>query len=208
MAIGDPYVSLAEFKEYLSIPAGKISLDLSAQIAIDSASEEVERMTNRQFNKATVATARVYRPERCGDLVKVDDFWTTDGLVVEIDTSGTGTWVTVSASDYEVSPENGIVDGQPGWPFFKIHRSGGVRYPLHRWQGRRASVRVTAQWGWAEVPGPVKSACNIIGSETFNMKDAPFGVAGMDMFGPIRVRDNRVASSKLSRYAKDKLLIG
>ncbi|MFD8117090.1 hypothetical protein [Streptomyces microflavus] len=207
MGIGDPYVTLPAFKEYINVKPGTISLDQTAQMAIEAASQEVEKITNRQFNKAEVATARLYRPERCGEAVLVDDFYTTTGLLVEINTSGT-TWVTVPPSDYELEPENGIVDGQPGWPFWGIRRISGLRYPVHHWDGRKSTVRVTAKWGWESIPGPVRQACLIMASEAFNMKDAPFGVAGMDMWGPVRVRDNRVALSKLARYTRDKLLVG
>ncbi|PRH79401.1 hypothetical protein C6N75_09975 [Streptomyces solincola] len=201
MAIGDPYVTLTEFKEYANIKPGTIGLDLTAEMAIEAASSEVERICNRQFNKATSATARVYRPDRSG-VVHVDDFYTTDGLLVEVATGPT-TWQVVPLADYEVGPANGIVDGQPGWPFYRLTGRALLRYSL-----RLASVRVTAKWGWSEVPGPVKQACLIIASEAFNMKDAPFGVAGMDMWGPVRIRDNRVAASKLARYARHKLLVG
>ncbi|MEU3052275.1 hypothetical protein [Streptomyces griseus] len=206
MAIGDPYVSLAEFKEYLNVPVGKISLDLSAATAIESASREVERHCNRQFNKQTSATPRLYRPGT-RSTVAVDDFWTDEGLVVEV-ASGGGDWVALAASDFELAPENGVVDGQPGWPYCKIVCVSATGFPGYRRLGSLLSVRVTAKWGWTAVPGPVRSACEIIASETFNMKDAPFGVAGMDQWGPVRVRDNRIAASKLSRYTRNKLLVG
>jgi hypothetical protein len=46
-------------------------------------------------------------------------------------------------------------------------------------------------------------------AETFQLKDAPLGVAGMDAFGSaLRVRDNAMAASKLAPYVRDRFLVG
>lgn len=208
MAIGDTYVDLAELKSYLQIDASKTSLDDALTSALESASSEIERHCNRQFNKATAATPRVYAPTALR-AVEVDDFWTTTDLVVEMDTGGDGSFSTVVPStDYELYPYSGVVDGQPGWPYYKLRLVGGTRFPT-LYNGRRGTVRVTAQWGWDTVPAPVQQACLIIAAETFQLKDAPFGVAGMDQFGSVfRVRDNRMAAAKLARYVRNRVMVG
>src|SRR5687768_1566578 len=120
MALGDPYVELADLKEYLKIKAEKVEQDGNIQDAINSASGEIEKHCNRQFNREETASARVYEPDDAWT-VSVDDFWSTTGLVVEVDTAGDGSFSTVvPASDYEVYPRNGVVDGQPGWPYYEI----------------------------------------------------------------------------------------
>src|SRR5688572_11954522 len=102
MALGDPYVELARLKEYLKFKPDKIEQDENIQDAIDSASGEIEKHCNRQFQRTETASARVFAPAsrtRC----PVDDFWSTTGLVVEIDTNGDGTFSTVvPSSDYEL----------------------------------------------------------------------------------------------------------
>lgn len=209
MAIGDPYITLAEFKSYL---VGQANANLSGQDdilddALRSASAEIETHCARQFNKATSATAREYEPDgRCWSYV--DDFHTTTGLVVKLDTGGDGMFATtLTSSDYELSPANGIVDGMTGWPFYKIRLLNGLEFPCN-YGGRSRTLQVTAQWGWAEVPQPVRSACRIIAAETWKLKDAPFGVLGLDEFGVVRVRQNKMAASKLAPYSKTRLLIG
>jgi hypothetical protein len=140
--------------------------------------------------------------------VAVDDFWSTAGLIVEIDAAGDGSFNTVvPASDYELYPMNGVVDGQPGWPYYEIRLVGTDEFPT--WHRRRGVVRVTAKWGWAEVPKAVRQAVVIIAAETFQLKDAPFGTAGMDQFGNIyHVRDNRIAAGKLARYCRNRIPAG
>jgi hypothetical protein len=207
MALGDPYVDLARLKDYLKIKPDKIEQDDNLNDAILSASGEIEKHCNRQFQRVEAASARVFRPEGCGTEVKVDDFWSTTGLVVEMDTAGDGAFSTVvPSSDYELYPVNGVVDGQAGWPYYEIHLVNGY-FPVG---GRRSNtVRVTAKWGWQSVPEPVRQACVIIAAETFQLKDAPFGTAGMDQFGNIyHVRDNRIAAGKLARYCRRRIPVG
>lgn len=206
MALGDPYVDLARLKDYLKIKSEKIDQEDNLKDAINSASGEIEKHCNRQFQKADTATARVYAPKSEYRVV-VDDFWTTDGLVVEVDTLGDGTFSTVvPASDYELNPANGVVDGQTGWPYWEINF---LVDPLPTYHRRFGIVRVTAKWGWAAVPEAVRQATVIIAAETYQLKDAPFGTAGMDQFGNIyHVRDNRIAAGKLARYCRNRIPAG
>lgn len=206
MALGDPYVLLDELKAYLKIKPEKVEQDDNIEDAISSASGEIEKHCNRQFQQADTASARVYAPAsptRC----PVDDFWSTSGLVVEVDSNGDGSFSTVvPASDYELYPVNGVVDGQVGWPYYEINLVAGV-FPTNL--RRQNVVRVTAKWGWAAVPSAVRQAAIIIAAETFQLKDAPFGTAGMDQFGNIyHVRDNRIAAGKLARYCRNRIPVG
>ncbi|MFH8405571.1 head-tail connector protein [Streptomyces sp. NPDC018019] len=195
--MSEPYASLADLKSYMSIEQDMYD-DVLIQ-ALDSASREIELHCNRQFNKDVTASSREFDADN-RRWVHVDDFWTPTGLVVE---TGPGFSVTWATTDYRLRPLNGVVDGQPGWPFSKLVPSGMGRYRFDRY-----GVRVTAKWGWVAVPAPVKQACLIMAAETFQIKDAPFGVAGMDQYGAIRVRDNRMAQTKLRRYCRDPIPVG
>lgn len=199
---GDPYADLNDLKTYLSMQEDN-RFDLSLQQALESVSEEIEQHCNRQFNKATVATPREYEIENFRQVV-IDDFWTTAGLVIETSSTGVAYDVAWTSADYELHPLNGIVSGQPGWPYNKIvpRATGSRRFT------RGTRMRVTAQWGWAAVPAPVKQACLIMAGATFQIKDAPFGVAGSDQWGSIRVKDNQMAQNKLNRYVVDRILVG
>src|SRR5687768_5752438 len=107
MALGDPYVELEDLKAYLKIKPETIEQDDNIQDAINSASGEIEKHCNRQFQRTDSATPRVYEPDDAYT-VSVDDFWSTPGLVVEVDTAGGGSCSTVvPSSGYEVYPRNG-----------------------------------------------------------------------------------------------------
>lgn len=202
MAIGDSYATLTQLKSYLKITDADDDSELTDALA--SASKGITKFCGRQFNKETSATARTYRPTHAG-LAMVDDFHTTTGLVIATADDDGVFDTTWTSADYELEPFNGVRDGEPGWPYWKIRvvDSSALSFPL----ASRATLQVTAQWGWAAVPAPVKQACLILAAETFKLKDAPFGVAGFGDFGAVRVRDNPMAKAKLIPYRRNAVLV-
>jgi len=201
MAIGDPYATLPQLKSYLKI--ADTSDDDELDDALMSATKGIDDYCGRQFNKDTAATARTYTPVRAG-LALVDDFHTTTGLIIQTDIDDDGTFDTTwTAADYQLEPLNGVRHGVAGWPFWKIRAIESLTFPA----GPRATLQVTAQWGWAAVPAQVHQACLILAAETFKLKDAPFGVAGFGDFGAVRVRDNPMAKAKLIPYRRSAVLV-
>lgn len=201
MALGDTYANLSELKDRLDLSGDEDNDTL--QGALKAASRGIEKLTGRQFNDSGTATARVYRPDsHCR--VDVDDFHTTAGLVVETDEGDSGVFGSIwTSGQYELYPLNGIVDGETGWPYSKIRAVSNRWFPC----GRRATVRVTARWGWAEVPPAVKESCLVAAVEIFKLKDAPFGVGGYTDFGIMRVRDNPFVARMLQPYTRHAVLV-
>lgn len=214
MPIGDPYATGDDLKSYLfKQQEAKAAILYPTELddCVRAASQQIEQYCNRQFNKETTATARVFEPATW-KRTYVDDFWTTADLVVKTDSGGVGSFdVTWDSSDFELSPFNGVVGGVPGWPYSELRACRGLYFPRYARQPyrRRAVVQVTAQWGWTAVPGPVKQACLIMAAETWKLRNAPFGVAGFTQFGGVvKVRDNPMAFSKLCPYVLDSVNVG
>jgi hypothetical protein len=205
MAIGDPYASLADLKSYLKITGS--ADDTLLTFALQSASTEIERHCGRQFNQQATATARIYEPDTW-KLCYVDDFFTLTGFGIVTDPGGTNNFTnTLTAIDYEPSPLNAMVQGQP-WVYTTIRSTGGNWFPKIQFR-RRGTMQVTAQWGWASVPAPVHQACLIIAAQEFRMKDAPFGVAGMTEFGaPVKVVTIPKVVELLRKFQRYQLLGG
>lgn len=195
-----PYAEVADLKTRLEISV--TTYDDQIEEVLGTASREIEGWCGRQFNDAGATSARIYEPATCSR-VEVDDFSTTTGLEVATGIDGTfGTsW---SASEWVLYPVNGIVGGLSGWPYRELVSVGGRSFPVGY---GRPTVQVTARWGWAQVPQPVKQATLIIAAELLKLKDAPFGVAGFGEFGAVRIRDNPRARSLLSPYRRDSLLV-
>lgn len=196
MALGDSYASLPELKDRLGLT--DTVDDDRAKDALASASREIESACGRQFNQTTSATARVFYPHD-GCWATVDDFYTITGLVVATDEGDDGTYETTwAAADYQLEPLNGVFNGEQGWPYSEI-RAVSHWFPT---RGRRAPLQVTAQWGWVDVPAPVRQACLILASETLKLKDAPFGIAGFGDLGAVRVRSNPKVAELLAPYMR------
>lgn len=206
MAIGDPYATLAQLKLRLGIT--DTNDDAALTSALNAATLDIEGTCGRQFNDAGTTSARVYYPDS-PVIVVVDDFSTSSGLLVQADYSNTGTYsYTYASTNYQLEPINGVYDGTPNWPYYRI-RAINQYFPLYWYStgSPRASIQITAQWGWASVPAPVVEACLMLAEETFKMKDAPYGVAGFDQFGSVRVRDNPKIMGMLRRYVKNPILV-
>lgn len=201
MTLGDPYATVPELKARMDVEDAVDDVRLAEALA--TASREIEAWCGRQFNKTTDASARLFAPDSTA-LVLVDDFYTSTGLQIAVDATGLGSFAAWPTSAYRLEPLNGIVGGQSGWPYYRIRPLGG--YGAF-WWGTDGLVRVTAQWGWDAVPGPVKEACLIMAAESFKLADAPFGVAGFGEFGPVRVRMNSLAEQKLAPYRRDAILV-
>jgi len=207
--VGDQlYGSLEELKSRFAITDTVDDVELKR--AMRAVNRGINNFCGRVFTRATTATARripnlaIGSPYGWGGCrVNVPDFWTTAGLVVETDTGNDGTFAT-ARTDFELYPLDGIVDGETGWPYNEIEFYNGILYPP---TNNRPYLRVTAKWGWAEVPEPVHEAFMILASDTFKLKDAPFGVGGYGQFGAVRVRENQMAAAKLSPFVRDLVLV-
>ena len=174
--------------------------DAKLDSALSSASQSIEGTCGRQFNDAGVVSARVFYPDS-PTMVKVEDFSTSVGLILKADYGNDGVFETTwLAANYQLEPLNGIVGGAPGFPYTRI-RAINQYFPL--WWGAigspRASLEVTARWGWTSVPASVTEACLILAEELYKLKDAPFGVMGFGGMGNVvRVRENPKVMALLS----------
>src|SRR5258708_5990413 len=211
MALGAPYATLAQLHARLT-GLQDTNDDAALTNALTAASLALEGICGRQFNDAGPGneSARVYYPDSLTE-VTVEDFQSSAGFALAADYSNAGTYPTVIASpNYQLEPLNGIFDGSIGWPFWRI-RAIQTWYPLPLWSvgDPRASIQVTARWGWASVPASIVEACLIIAEEVFKLKDIPYGVAGIDPTGyAIRVaRENPQAKMLYGRYMRKPILV-
>lgn len=197
MALGDSYATYSELKSRLGITDDIDQTRLTEALA--AASREIERHTGRVFNDAGVVSERQYDASS-PSLILTDDFHTTAPVVVS---SIAGTDTTISASTLRLEPRNGVVRGVTGYPSWMIKNiSTSSVFPDRTSAGSFGFVKVTARWGWATVPAPIKESCLILAEEIFKLKDAPFGVANWGEYGPIRVADNKRVMILLRPYRR------
>jgi len=171
------YVDLTTLKGMLGIT--DTARDTQLQDAIDGAVAAInKRCGGRTFDRDEDASARTFRTARRvavhddGELLILDDIATEDDLVVEV---GSGTsWTTLDPGAYEAHPENALARGQ------------AIEGLISRWTGY-SRVRVTAVWGWPEVPADIATAARLQASRLFDRKNSPGGVVGSAEWGVVRL---------------------
>lgn len=169
MPWGGDYITAADLKAYLHIT--DTNDDAQIALAVTAASRAVDRAANRQFGLVAAPELRYYtaRWDRgcCRYVVDIDDLMTQTGL--EVESGGTG------VTDFSVRPSNAAAMGVP-WTQIVFDPNASVSL-------YEDGVEVTARWGWASVPTPIKQAVTLQASRLFTRRNAPFGVAGSPELG-------------------------
>jgi len=179
MAIANGYATLAEVKAALRITD---TIDDSLlEMAIESASRLLDSYCARSFYSSGTATARYFAADN-DYVTSLDD--AVSITQVATDFSADGSYDTIwSATDYELLPLNGRVDGI-AVPYNGLRAIGDYTFPYVNGEGL---VKVTATWGWASIPIAIKQATIIQASRIFKRLDSPLGVLSSPDLGFIRI---------------------
>lgn len=174
----ETYATLAQVKASARI-TDNVDDDLLT-LAIQAASREIDQACERVFF-ATASEARVFVP-RDAFVTEIDDAIAVSKI--ETDPDGDGSFdITLANKDFQLEPLNGFAGGIPS-PITQIRMRDEFLFPVIR---EEATVRVTATYGFAEVPAAITQATVILASRIFKRNDSPLGVAGFGDLGVIRV---------------------
>ncbi|MGW3110555.1 phage gp6-like head-tail connector protein [Streptomyces sp. NPDC001091] len=167
------YGTLAALRSRFGFEPSDTSRDEDLTGALEAASRYIERNTGRRFWLDGTAVARTVRTAgrvACrpdGDLLLVEDIGDDTGMVVEA--GAPGAWVPLH--DWETQPDNALADGRPITGLLRVGMWGTVR------------VRITARWGWPEVPADITEAALIQAQRLYKRKDSPEGIIGSAEWG-------------------------
>ncbi len=179
MAISNGYATLAQIKSALRIASGDATDDALLEMAVESASRLIDAYCGRNFINAGTVT-RYYSTEnpyvvQIDDARSISQVQTSTGLDGVYDT----TWTIGTAGgqgDAQPEPINDYLGGVV-WPYTRIRAIGDYSFPT----GPENSIKVTAVFGWPNIPVTVTQACVLQSSRIFARLQSPLGVAG---FGP------------------------
>lgn len=182
MAITNGYCTLSDVKAALRIATDDTTDDSLLELAVESASREIDHYCARFFYNGGTATY-VYAPQRY-NLTYTQDMPGT-AITVAISTSADGVFDTTltAGTDYQLEPLNGRSAGV-AVPYTTIRAIGNYWFPI---DDGIATVQVTGLVGWTAVPTSVKQATVITASRIFKRLDSPLGVAGFGDMGVMRV---------------------
>jgi len=179
LAITNGYCTLNEVKASLRIPVSDTIDDDLLELAIESASRDIDQATERQFFPTD--THRFFTP-RNSLVCEIDDVSSLTSI--KSSTSADGTYDTTwSESDYQLEPLNGIAGGM-SVPFDTLRAVGNYYWPS---SGLEVTVRVEGTFGFATAPIAIKQATVLLASRIFKRNDSPGGVMGFGDIGVVRV---------------------
>ena len=207
MAITNGYITQNQLKAFVGIPTSDSQVDDILDEAINAASRQIDAFCGRQFYADGSTSARKFFTNDLYRL-RVDDISTTTGLVVKYDDDDDGTYeTTVSSSDFQVLPINGVVGGIQGNPFYIVEliSDGNHEWPLD-FSSNRPRAEITAKWGYATTPEQIRQATLMLASELFAMRNAPLGVAGIGDFGVVNIQQNREITRLIAPFRKGTVL--
>jgi hypothetical protein len=164
------YLTLAEAREYVRVPAGDTVDDAVLQVWVTAVSREIDQACNRQFGQLAAPAARVYRqapaydPESGLWRMLIDDTQDLTGMTVN--------GVAYASSGTTLLPDNAPADGRP-WTMLGFATQPSLSYP-----GAPVATTVVNRWGWTAVPTQVPGAARLQLSRVNWRRDAPAGTAG------------------------------
>jgi hypothetical protein len=177
------YASVPELRGQFGDSQGTLEPE-RLEAALEAASRAVDAYCGRRFWLDPAPVARTLQPT-AATWTHVIDIGSATGLVVKTDTAGTGSYATtLAATDYQLEPLDAASDGG-AFAYTKLRLVNGSSWPASSYG--RPPVQVTARWGWSQVPDPVRQATLLKAAYLWKRADAPFGVAGVNEWGPVRI---------------------
>jgi hypothetical protein len=158
--------------------------------AIYSAESQLDSLdgTARRIAPAdAVATARVFTPSYCSDLLWFDDAADVTAI------SENGVTLTVNV-DYRLLPLNGLdpVTGDYR-PWYCARRLGAAGVGYRDWyrQDESTLITVTATWGWTTIPPLAILAVKILAKNDLLSRNVSHGLVGIAETGGVGERESK-----------------
>lgn len=169
--------------------------DAVIQAGIDAAEEAIAKRCGRAFVVASGSTTRVFAPAYGSSVLDIDDA-TAVTVVAE---NGT----TIASTGYQLEPLNGIDQSGATVPYSRIRLLGSCWTPDY---AGKASVSVTATFGWAALPKAYIEAVKILSADIIDAKDVRNGVIGFSDYASFRVRDNGTVAMLLKALTRGRAI--
>lgn len=182
-----------QLRDYLRIEVADEYPDLVGVVA--TVEDLLESICGRKWEVASGSSTRYYSPRAVGqDMIRIHDATavtavTDNGVALSVASS--------TVSGYQLEPINAMDWTGEARPYETI------RYINNRWtfDGYRATVGVTATWGWAAIPEQIKRAALVLGKDVWTYRDQP-DAANLDQF----LRDK--ARMLVGRYRREEAKAG
>jgi len=204
VTLTNAYAALDDLYAELNITSTQYDTKLEA--ALNAASRQIDGYTGRFFYQDTAVTDSTYYSDDYLEC-STDDISTTTGLIVQIDNDDDGTFETTLTinTNFILLPTN-AANSWPVMPYTSIRLVDSGTSVFPQWSSGRPNVKVTAKFGFPEVPDDVAKATLIQATQLFKSSDAAFGGLSFEA-GILRVRDtlNPMAAALVERYVRPRV---
>lgn len=212
------YVSKEEVKSRLQMTSSNSADDYELQLAVQGVTDWVTQYCGQPFYQVT--EARTFAPRNVWEMAvdpfihgSITDFaldYAGDGVFSVHWTEGVNFQALRQGERYNPNafgtprPDNYIrvLMGGPNTV------AGGQFFPFTWPFTHQDRVKITATWGWAEVPAAVQQASLMLAADLFKTKDAPWGIAGMGDLGLVKAQANPWIVELLRPYVNPSMKVG
>lgn len=186
------YVSVSTFKTYARVETATAD-DSEIEAALNAAESQLDIACQRRFEVAPVTpSARVYVPND-RTLLRIHDAVAVTAISNDGD--------ALTAGDYQLEPLNGISWAGDARPYDQIRLLGTNEWDFGDYDGK-ATISVTARWGWAAIPAPIVEACKILAKDILGNRDVRFGLVAVTDAAGVSARTNPVVRSTIEQYRR------
>jgi hypothetical protein len=199
------YVAVGEVADWLGIKDPADNPELSRALA--SAGQAIDAHCGYGFSKQA-ASARVFRPDS-PTLIDLgaahSPISSLAGMSVAVDLADSGTYAT-SFTDWQLEPLNLIGEGGLPWAGLTLRAVAGATFPMTA--SGRATVQITAPWGWPEIPAGVITAELMLTAAWHQRRATITGRGGFDGFFASAIADDNAIADQLAPYRAGRAIVG
>ena len=223
MAITDPYVTVGEYKQ--AVDTKTSDNDLHIAQSINAASRFIDKICRRHFSQDDTVTTRIYDGAKYGLssglyrydglfiqgnplFMLKDDISTSTGLIVLVDLNGDyvpETTLTLN-TDFWLGPYNTSSSEQLPFNCLQVNPTSSI---ISTWPAHMRSISITAKFGWAAVPSPIKEACLILTREIIDLQSSGVmqSINLVDAALPVQRRTANIVDKLIEEYKRKVTLI-
>lgn len=182
------YLTVGTFKDWYKDETSVN--DSLIEAAINAAETAIDNALQRRMVIASgTPSERVFRPNPCSPILYFDDAKTVTSIVEN--------GVTLTANtDFVLEPLNGLSATGEAWPYYRALRYGRDWYT----DGPKATVTITADWGWTAIPYEVIESCKVVAADMLSNRDMRNGLVAITEAGGVGSRQNQTVRDMIAKY--------
>lgn len=215
------YCSIEELKSSISVAQGDTKDDYEMQAACLAATATIHQLCGQVFYQTV--EARTFSYESIYEMF-VDPFIAGSITEFALDYNGNGVYdaIWTEGQDFQALRYNERYNTR--WKgeerphdFIRVLLASENGLPAPAGDGflpfvwaytPNDRVKITATWGWKQVPNAISRATLLLAVDLFKMKDTPWGIAGTGETGMVKVQSNPQIMELVADYREVRNIVG